>query len=124
MYLMLFFFSSGRRHTRYIGDWSSDVVLARRAAFQKPQLDELEVLLQRGRHRLGLRSARADQEIARVPSQAGVLDALEGVGALEQRIDRAAAARGFEQLEQRDFRVEQRHYVGSARFHDAMARRG
>src|SRR5437762_6144320 len=24
-FLMLFFFSSRRRHTRYIGDWSSDV---------------------------------------------------------------------------------------------------
>src|SRR5688572_31146308 len=100
-----------------------DIALARLAALEQAQLDELEVLLQLAWHRFRDGGAAAQQEVARIPGEASVLHSFESIGALEQRIDRALAAPGLEQLEQRNFRVEQRDQVGGAPLGKAMARR-
>src|SRR5437762_5364994 len=50
MLVFLFFFSSRRRHTRYIGDWSSDVCSSDLSRFCAPPLGRfLEDLIQRER---------------------------------------------------------------------------
>src|SRR5437762_10687680 len=48
MLVMCFFFSSRRRHTRYIGDWSSDVCSSDLLGFSEHQLGRRLVLDARG----------------------------------------------------------------------------
>src|SRR5437763_6062506 len=57
MHLIFFFFSSRRRHTRYIGDWSSDVCSSDLVA-------PPAVRASRGRQGAGVLSAGREGEVA------------------------------------------------------------
>src|SRR5436853_380260 len=81
------------------------IELARFAAFDQAQLEKLEVLLQLRGDRLRRGPALTDEEVARVPGKPRRLDALEGVSALVERVERPPAACRFEQFEQGHRRV-------------------
>src|SRR5439155_9428511 len=95
------------------------VVLAWLAAFEKAQLEELEVLLQRSRDRgLGLGRRRIAQEVARIPGKPRVLQARESSGALEQRGGGAARPRGLETIEYRHAERSERRELRGPHVHE------
>src|SRR5437762_11618836 len=95
MFFFFFFFSSRRRHTRYIGDWSSDVCSSDLISGWVRNYSDgsVEVLAQgtreqllglRSRLREGPRAARVDDEIGRASCRERV-ESWEGGGGVEKK---------------------------------------
>src|SRR5437762_14353339 len=76
---ILFFFSSRRRHTRYIGDWSSDVCSS--------DLEAIGVLYLDSRERGALRSASAQSALETLSAEAAI--AIENARLYREALDKA-----------------------------------
>src|SRR5437762_6558333 len=126
--LVFFFFSSRRRHTRYIGDWSSDVCSSdlqphdgRRARREHQAAVYGRVRLRRGARRAGRPDGRADLRGAARHGRADPDPGVRGDRHRRHRLDPRRAGR-------RDHRRRGRHpgarvSEAAARHHDPAYRR-
>src|SRR5437764_10359966 len=93
LYRWFFFFSSRRRHTRYIGDWSSDVCSS--------DLRDLAVTATTGNDKITLKSTAGALSLDNAAAQGTVeLDALGR--SEERRVGKECRARSSQDAEKND----------------------
>src|SRR5436189_1434938 len=89
----LFFFSSRRRHTRYIGDWSSDVCSSDLVTITRGEGRPGDYVEAYGPPSVVMSASRFEGEIGRASCRERVEMAVEG-GAVRKEWDRDVGCRG------------------------------
>src|SRR5437762_11467835 len=121
--MLYFFFSSRRRHTRYIGDWSSDVCSSDLSGLNEthPLVRQLYATLERilrpivdaEEHRAGARLMRAGKEIA-ARDEVGLRALNDALRAAFDAPGRAGFGRGGAASDEQPIeRQQQRHTVSA-----------